>query len=386
MAEREMVWILSAVIALLLVVTLSVLLLVFNQRKRQRAAAERLAGAGRVIGEGSGEGEVGGRRYRFELFPGAKNQPPSLTVSIPCATPRQLALRREGAFDRLFKAIGLAVEPQSGDPDFDRAVYLAFDDRPFARRWLADERVRAAIRRLFDQGFTHLESGKGELRAVWRPFTDWESADPETVREAAEGLAPLADSLEAQGPALSPLGSPWPGRIVAFGISGGALVAGSVALVITAVRYVPLDWLDLWLTALAWSLPLVPLFALLSVPLLRGRANSHVEWSVAVGIALTGLPLLGIGGLGLLNGAWDEAQPQVVEAPVVHKYSVSGKGTSYYLVVESWRGNAEEELKVGGRLYSRAEPGRDRIRIAVRAGRFEIPWVSDIRLAGEGDR
>ncbi|GAB6044088.1 hypothetical protein [Endothiovibrio diazotrophicus] len=383
MDERRMVWMLTAVIALLLVTVVITLVVALRWRRRQRAAMGRLGEAAGRSGDGEGSGELAGRRYRFALFPGGRNMPPSLTVALPVGSVRSLALRRERAFDRFFKAIGLAVEPQSGDPAFDRAVYLAFDDRPFARRWLADARVREAIRGLFAAGFTHLECDGEALRAVWRPFKAWEAVGAETVHGAVERLVSLAESLEREGPARVAPDSPWAGRLVAFGIAVGAVVAGTVSLVITAVRYVPLDWFDLWFTALAGALPLTLLFLLLCVPLLRGRANSHVEWSVAAGIALAGLPLAAVGGLGLLNGVMDEAQPRRVAVPLIHKHSVSGKGTSYYLTVASWRGDGEEELKVGGRLYGQLEPGRDRVRLLHHPGRFGLAWVSDVRLADE---
>src|SRR5687768_2632914 len=36
-------------------------------------------------------------------------------------------LSREGGLDRFFKAIGMAREAESGDPEFDRLVYVAGD-------------------------------------------------------------------------------------------------------------------------------------------------------------------------------------------------------------------------------------------------------------------
>lgn len=84
---------------------------------------------------------------RFSLLQGSSYNRPTSTLTLTRRGKTPARVLREGGFDRLAKQIGYAIEPQTGDADFDRRIYLATDHpglgdalagRPEARRAALD--------------------------------------------------------------------------------------------------------------------------------------------------------------------------------------------------------------------------------------------------------
>jgi hypothetical protein len=158
-----------------------------------------------------------------------------IVVDAPVAVTWRFTLRREDGVDRLAKAVGLAVEMQTGDRDFDRAFFVDAHD-PAVRRLLADGRLRDRLLdlsgRLAALGgrLRRILCADGELRIEVLPGRG------ETIRlerEAVNQLALLAELVAAARPGAGETGAlerlhavrvaylgPW-----LLGTFGGLLVA-----------------------------------------------------------------------------------------------------------------------------------------------------------------
>jgi hypothetical protein len=76
-----------------------------------------------------------------------------------------------------------------------------------------------------------------------------------------------------------------------------------------------------------------------------------------------------------VNGWQDRSPLSAVRATVIQKTSTRGRGgTSYYVIVTSWRpGRSVEELTVGARTYNNVAVGKP-VTVGVHKGAFGLPW------------
>ncbi|MDI1248151.1 MAG: hypothetical protein PSV13_04630 [Lacunisphaera sp.] len=110
--------------------------------------------------------------------------------------PRRLVfeLQQERRSDRWLKALGLLVEQQTGDVNFDSRVYIRGDHPALGRSLTRDSSTRAAIHVLFNLGVRRIFSD-GEHLWVERP------ASTATLHELLTALSTLKDSLLKISPA-----------------------------------------------------------------------------------------------------------------------------------------------------------------------------------------
>lgn len=149
---------------------------------------------------------------------------------------------------------------------------------------------------------------------------------------------------------------------------------GALAFVAATVRYSPLD-LDGILIFIG-----VVFFVTLGFAMwVERRALRHqeVEALKRVYYGLIPVPWL-LAALLLANGAFDIAQPKVVETHVVGKFAMRGPVPTRRLVVASWRpGHRIERVPVDRGDFDRFTTG-DFIRIKVGDGLVGIPWIAGV--------
>jgi hypothetical protein len=87
---------------------------------------------------------------RFSLLRGNSYNRPASTLTLTRRGKTPARLLGEGGFDRLAKRIGYAIEPQTGDADFDRRIYLATDHAELGGALAARPEARRAILDLLD--------------------------------------------------------------------------------------------------------------------------------------------------------------------------------------------------------------------------------------------
>lgn len=327
-------------------------------------------------------GEWAGLKYSCRYTPGGRSSPSSLSVWLDCPSSGAFAVRKESAFDRVGKGMGLTREVQTGDGEFDDLFFIESNREAFAVSFFGEAVRRQAVRFLFRLGAARLRHNGKTMEAVWSPFAVRADTNPSFVNDAVSLLGILTKDLPAVPPPVPGAGGSRAGIFWTFAVAVLSELVGVLALVIGLVRYEPLDPGRLMLRSLAYSLPLLAAFCVAAAWLLRGRSTSHVHYLIALLLALIGFPLAGAGVEMWLNGALDAAPPMQHAALAVEKYvSKSDDSLSYYVIVKSWRpGRETEKLGVDWPFYTKVEEGGSTLAVTTKPGRFGFEWLVSLEL------
>lgn len=151
-------------------------------------------------------------------------------------------------------------------------------------------------------------------------------------------------------------------------------VLGSLAFVVASERYPSLE-LDAILIFIG-----VLFFLTLGLAILverRALKHGEVEALKRVYYGLIPVPWV-LSVLLLANGALDNGAPKIVQEQVISKFAMPGPVANRRLIVTSWRdGHRFERIAVGREDFDGFNRG-DGIRIEVKDGLLDIPWISGV--------
>lgn len=324
-----------------------------------------------------------GRAYEvfFQKPTTGKNRRPScLIVRVPAATPTTLQFNEENWFDRFCKGVGIAREHQTGDRDFDEAVYVRGPCDGYAEQYLQDDHKRSAIRAIKNEGFRAVRLTGSNVEAVWIGFNPSSDDRPGLTESAAQQLFALADRLP-QEDASRPFArrDPHTTRHACLWIFLLALAA----MLGFAFYYPPIRTGDLALAGLAIMLFVYPLFGWVAAFLLRGTSIAHDRWVLLMAL---GLFLIGLGCIGSVAAANALLDPGPLEERIV---TISDKrvhqgrrnARSYYVAVPAWdRPGDTIEFQVSATQYSTITPGQSRLDLTTSPGALGIEWLHTKRI------
>jgi hypothetical protein len=377
MKEELLIPIILAAIIILAVIAILAIVRAVKQQKQK--TQKELADHPDAVPRGTeGESTHAGITYRYKHFRGTDKAPPYFRITIPCSSQGAFKITRETKFDRFFKRLGICVELDTHDPEFDDRFYITTDTIPFTRACLERRENRESIRTVFDLGFNHLKHDGKAIILTWNRFPRRQLMETAVMEQGVALLAVLHEKLPGIPGMDTQESSAWKSkRLLSFALPGLALVTGIIALIVGLTTYRPLDTFKIFLNSLSISLPLFVLFVWFSIHLLKGRSSSHRELIAVFFIALFGFPLAGFGYTAYLNGAWDREMEMVHDVQVVKKfYSRSKSSYTYYARVNSWRQDREtEKLRVSRRFYNRLQAGESIIAVTTKPGKFGYEWI-----------
>ncbi|MCP4150151.1 MAG: hypothetical protein GY757_20560 [bacterium] len=377
--EKVRILIVGGAIALILISVIITVIVTLVRRKRKME--ESSAGKNTLAKGASGENTYEGVSYSYKHFSGTDKAPPYFKITIPCSTKGNFKIKKETKFDRFFKKLGVCIEIETHDPSFDDAFYITTDTILFTTRYLEKSEKRRSIEALFNLGFNELKHDGNVIIVTWTNFPRGKLMEKELMEQAVTQLAVLGRSLPDIPSFEEPGSSSWKyKRILAFVLPGLLLLTGLTALILGAIYYKPLDKAPIFLDSLKYSLPLFILFTWFSLYLLKGRSSSHRELIAVFFISLFAFPLGGVGYEVYLNGALDKNPPAVHKTILLNKYFSKNKNSyTYYAVVKSWRHEDVERLMVSKRFYDYMEPGRSRVTVTTKPGKFGFEWLVSTR-------
>lgn len=378
MNETMLIAMLLLAVLLFMAIMVGVLAMAARQMSRSRILKRLIDPYGAVVGRPVGV-EKDGMAFTLALEGKRKALPLQMTLSVEFPTEAAFTVTREGAMERLFKRLRISEEIQTGDPDFDRACYLATPRPRFTEAYFRSAEKRRSVMGLMAQGFREVRLKDSRLTAVLR------------VRELAGNPAPalVADALDCLGrllteiptgiqEAIQPAGAGVRQKqAVIFGGIGTVMLAGMVATIWADAFCWPLSPLRLFGDSLKFSLGPMILFMALAVWALKGRATSHWEIVAAVSLALIGFPLAGFGLGAAANGELDTAPIQTHSVRVVQKYTRTHKtSTTHIAAAESWRiAGRTEAIAFPADAWDRITPGRTTLTCDTRPGRLGFEWL-----------
>lgn len=309
---------------------------------------------------------------------GKNARPSALELSVAVDSPYEFEMVVETWFDRRFKTLGLAVEVQTGDEQFDRECYVRSDTPAFAAAYLADPIKRIAILDLRRFQFLSVKLADGRLSAKWIGHDPERDGRPDLIPDVSARLLVLSRNLPAPQPEFD--ANTAGARRTTATVLWLALVAFALTIV-AAGMFPPIFTGDLVLRTLLGCLT-APIAAFAAALLLRGTSRSHYTWAALV---LGGLFLYPVGCAGtaaLLNAQLDGAADEVRTLVIVEKYTTRSKNsTAYHVRIQSWRAPGETiSFRTDSGTYQAVVPNRSRLEVVTRPGALAMEWERSRRV------
>lgn len=313
---------------------------------------------------------------------GKNGRPSSLKVGIPAKTPTTLHFQPERWFDRLSKMVGLAHEHQTGDPEFDRALYVRSPSDGYADLVLADADRRAAIRALLQLGYSEIQMTGTQVVAIWPSFKPEKSDHPELVPATADLLLLIGKNLPDEDPDHV---AERPDRRKFALICLWIFMVLYAATLLLLGECVPLHFVELLKIAVPVFLGGYVVFGLAAALLIGGTSISHDRWGTLMSFGIVFHALGSVGATGLYNGFGDTAPLVERELTIVSKRSHTSTGksrrTTYYASVPSWEpGGGTLEFKVSVADYNRIQQNRSKMHLVTGPGQLGIEWIRSQRI------
>lgn len=370
------------VLIVVLVVVVALVSIIVLAVRKQKAKNTALREQGFLEKGAKGNGTIQGVDYSYIHFQGGHNAPPYFKVSVECSSTGDFKITRETGFDRFFKRLGICVELETNDREFDDAFFITTNTEGFTREFFRKSDKRRLVTGVFAEGFNEVMHDGKKIVATWKSFPRGRNMEIKTVEEIAAALGQLADDIPNIYEQESAENIGWKQRrFFAFAVPIFLLVAGIVGLVMGLTTFSPLDEGKVILDSLKYSIPLLILFLWFAVQLLRGRSSSHRELMGVFILSIFAFIIAGMGGEMTLNGWLDKSKPVIHEVKVINKYYTRNKNSyTYHVVLESWRKDRySEKLTVRRGYYDNVDPGQSTMSITTKAGKFGFEWLVEYR-------
>jgi hypothetical protein len=313
----------------------------------------------------------------------------AVTIGMPMETPNWIRMHRESRADRFFKRMGIASEMATGDPEFDKQVYVTSDHPAVVTLLTGSAELRAAVMRsLAMVGATCV---RYDGSAIWIMEIPGSAVIPlhldilAELREASSPLSQASNHWYADRflwKALLIEGLIW----AIFGYATGACIE--------AVG----DQTDrhLWTDPLVWTGLLRALLAfigiLASIALwMRGSSRGHRILVESAVVLAFGLPVTGIQAVADSNRVLDDSPAQTVNLEIdrceARESGSRGRTKTYYALVFTSPDRppgqvVPSEIRVTKRLCDALRRGNV-LEIKIGAGRWGFPWYRQIRTGDE---
>jgi hypothetical protein len=339
--------------------------------------------------------------FECYFFPGKKNDSTKyldIKLFFPC--PVEIEIRKEGVGDRMAKKIGLSVEAQTNDPEFDSNYYIDCDNNPFAKQFLSNIETRRIIEELLSiKNAKNVFCGPEYLKLHISPCEPSSpTIDGQIIKAAIDNLGKLRKADMSYHPPLEeqihlPAGYGQPhsksstatstlvykhASKILPGIGVAALVAGTT---LNTFAVSPINgglFSGQVKATMMLALPLIAVFLFIAFRILKGRASSGRHFLYAMVFAIPGFIMLCYSGIVFTNHFFDTGSESKYVVSVQGKHtSTSNDSTNYYLEITDWRDkNDTRNFSVGDYLYSNTEKG-DELAIYTMPGKWGYEWVSD---------
>jgi hypothetical protein len=317
-----------------------------------------------------------GLPYHFHVYSRRRNSGSVLQLWVDTPNSFFFQINSETGIDRTAKQLGVSREIQTGDAEFDRRFYITAHDEEAVRLMLQDAEARAAMQVLSDAGFIEIYQRKKRLGARMVYYVERHSdlnfdgavAALYRIARSAEKVAPYAQHEQPLGEFMS--------RSVHI-FAAIFLICSVLVWIFGSSSYPVLDGKLLFRRSLGFCLTPLLVFLLTAFFALRERSTSHRELLLLFFVSLVSFPALFYGGCSILNGSYDNSQPQSHRQIVQRKWWSSGKhGRRYHIAVASWRqGHASEQFSLPYSSYQHLVPDQSAVVIVTRAGHLGFEWM-----------
>lgn len=338
------------------------------------------------------EGQPYGVKLNYTKRRGREARIHSIEVDIPSSTDFIFKLTPEKKVDALAKLFGIAQEVQTGDSQFDEAVYVASDQPGLHRILQTRPNFRAAVRELFAAGYLSIVSRGHVLRLKNKLI-----AEPAPNHLSAAFL--IAEELQAANYQMRlQERDPFIFRVlIVEGIvwSIAAYALSSLIDFVVWVRYI--DPGQLVVPGILATVAAFCILMLLSILILKGSSRAHRVIVEAAIVLIFSLPVLGFLAVSDMNIGFDSSAPVPVDVEIQDKEVVerrtrkrfSGRSKirrSYHLIFRPVGSissiNVPTKIQVTREEYNRAAIG-GAVHLVLRHGWLGFPWIQETQVVGD---
>jgi hypothetical protein len=310
--------------------------------------------------------------------------------AVVCPPGFHFRIKRETGWDRFAKRIGLSVEQQLDDPDFDAHLYLVSDDPVLADELSKLPELRQVIKALFhDPNMRVLRCEGRHLMVEVKTASGQATAQYDNGHQG--GL--IVSALQEFARVLAWIAEIHGGKqrdayawraVLLVSLASATLALGIVELIRLfqfESRDVMLDSAGLFATSsLAAGLVLFLLLGA-AAALLRGSSHAHiVMWEVLISGGL-GLLMAGYAMARDINNEWGDqiATPVIVEVTRKYQGYRRKRGAYYqiYLTPVNANNALPRRLEVSYSVYALAQPGEHLV-VHVKPGYLGYRWIGAI--------
>jgi hypothetical protein len=320
-----------------------------------------------------------GTIYQLHRKPGSRNSPPTLLVKLQTDQNAAFRITRENWFDRLGKNLGLSLEVETGDAEFDNSCYLDSDMPDFLARLLQNADVREAVRQILQAGFTEIRAAENNIHAAWRGC----NRNPEDVGSefdyVADNLRLIVQRFPNEQLILeSAFASSSKMKRVSSLLLTAGVFAAALVLLASSTKYSPLDAKAMLVYSLSYSVPAAILICWAEIIWLRQRSSAHRDLLGILPFTLAAVLIGGYAVVSRINGGQDASPPAIHDAIVMEKYFTTSKSSrNYHAVLQSWRGNGQKEnISISKINYDRLAPNHSHALVTTKAGKLGFEWIT----------
>lgn len=340
------------------------------------------------------DGEYAGHAYEARLHSGEGARPPFLFVSLfaPSTCCFTVVRHRPSEVPRGFLARITMKRILTGNRSFDDDFRVdAFGATSPLEPCFQSPAVQAAVRRLFDLGYTYVRSdGKG-FDAAWTLYAGPQPAEPVLVEQTLSALNDLASQCPAPAPATTaaPKSSWGDSKTTLAMVAIGLVVVILVGFVRVHYQSVVPDHQGTRTMLLGG----LALGAVLAVAIIwRFRRTRSILFLVIFSLLAAPVGLVSVGVVhSILNVHLDRGPESRHVQRIVAWGHEGGLVPSYCVDVRHWlRGAEPQRVFISKQVYeqiAKAEEASERagvyMEINTRPGRFGSPWISSYRLIQE---
>jgi hypothetical protein len=336
------------------------------------------------------DGRPYGVKINYSKRRGRAAQISSIEIDIPLSTDFIFKLTPEKKVDALAKLFGIAQEVQTGDTQFDEAVYVASDQPELHRILRSRPNFRAAVCKLLSAGYDSIVS-RGEVLKLRNRFL----FEPNPDHLNAAFL--IADELQAANYQMR-LQERDPFIIRALIVeclvwSIAAYALSSLVDFVVWVRYI--EPAQLVMPGILATVAAFCILMLLNILIMKGSSRAHRVLVEAAVVLVFSLPVLGFLGVSDINIGLDASEPVALSMEVQDKEVIERRRRIGYRGSRTRRayqltfapvGNTSgisppTKIQVTREEYNRAYIG-GAVHLSIRRGWLGFPWIEKTEVIG----
>jgi hypothetical protein len=307
------------------------------------------------------------------------------TISTELNIKGFLEINRESAFERFFKAVGLAKEIEiRNNENFCKTFYINHRDEKWAETILYDQEVQNIIFQIFEPEEVRKLGIYGNTLKVILTTEGKAELPEEVLNKVIDGMYKLRLKLN-KFPSSEKFYDKADHLSVAYVLISLAIIILSVFVwFFSSLKYYNYcDMQNKFWQLTNWTMLSFVLPFLGFVVLLRGRRPDNAGWLLIFAFFTFVLYLcLGSVIFPFANKLYTKAEISIYALVEDKRKGRGSKGPNkYYLRLSGWqeRGGCFKKVRVPVDLYNKANIG-DQVAFSVKRGLFDVPYVDKFKL------